>query len=144
MQPIPDTGRHFGSSSSLWRHPSVSGPMTDLESIRSAVTEQGPFGVWGRLVGFGALCNDASIAHKVDGNYMGQATDVALLNALSVSGLPDPRQASSLRSLLCYDMLSSYYQIWVRSVVVHTVWTGPVHRPDHFIAETDTDRTRPD
>jgi hypothetical protein len=51
MQPIPDAERHFGSSSSFRRHPSLSGPMADLESIRSAVTEQGPSGVWDRLVG---------------------------------------------------------------------------------------------
>ena len=51
MQPIPDAERHFGSSSSFRRHASVSGPIADLESIRSAVTEQGPSGIWDRLVG---------------------------------------------------------------------------------------------
>ncbi|KAI0251244.1 hypothetical protein BJV78DRAFT_1347157 [Lactifluus subvellereus] len=40
----------------------------------------------------GALCNNASAARNEDGNYVGQATDVALLNTLSVFGLPDPRQ----------------------------------------------------
>lgn len=44
----------------------------------------------------GAICNDASIARDEDGNYVGQATDVALLNVLSVFDLPDPRQVSSL------------------------------------------------
>jgi len=44
----------------------------------------------------GALCNDASTARNEDGNYVGQATDVALLNALSVFDLPDPRQVCSL------------------------------------------------
>ena len=44
----------------------------------------------------GALCNDASTARNEDGNYVGQATDVALLNVLSVFGLPDPRQVSNL------------------------------------------------
>lgn len=61
----------------------------------------------------GALCNDAIIAHNEDGNYVGQATDVALLNVLSVFGLPDPRQVSRLRSLLCYsiaDFASSDFQ----------------------------------
>lgn len=51
MQPIPDAERHFGSSSSFRRHTSVSGPMADLESIRTAVTEQDPSGIWGKLVG---------------------------------------------------------------------------------------------
>lgn len=51
MQPIHDAERHFGSSSSFRRHSSVSGPIADLESIRSAVTEQGPSGIWDRLVG---------------------------------------------------------------------------------------------
>jgi Ca2+-transporting ATPase len=50
MQPIPDAERHFGSSSSFRRHGGVSGSMADLESIRSAVTEQGPSGIWDRLV----------------------------------------------------------------------------------------------
>jgi Ca2+-transporting ATPase len=39
----------------------------------------------------GAFCNDASTARNEDGNYVGQPTDVALLNVLSVFGLPDPR-----------------------------------------------------
>ncbi|KAN0125537.1 P-type ATPase [Russula decolorans] len=51
MQPIHDAERHFGSSSSFRRHSSISGPIADLESIRSAVTEQGPSGIWDRLVG---------------------------------------------------------------------------------------------
>ena len=51
MQPIPDAERHFGSSSSFRRHGGASGPIADLESIRSAVTEQGPSGIWDRLVG---------------------------------------------------------------------------------------------
>jgi Ca2+-transporting ATPase len=50
MQPVHDAERHFGASSSFRRHTSLSGPITDLESIRSAVTEQGPSGIWDRLV----------------------------------------------------------------------------------------------
>jgi Ca2+-transporting ATPase len=45
----------------------------------------------------GALCNDASIARNEDGIYVGQPTDVALLNVLSVfEDLPDPRQVCGL------------------------------------------------
>jgi len=40
----------------------------------------------------GALCNNASVTHKDDGGFVGQATDVALLNALFLFNLPDPRQ----------------------------------------------------
>jgi Ca2+-transporting ATPase len=48
----------------------------------------------------GALCNDATVSHNEDGEYVGHATDVALLNALSVFGLPDPRQVCSLSTIL--------------------------------------------
>jgi Ca2+-transporting ATPase len=48
----------------------------------------------------GALCNDASIVRNENGEYVGHATDVALLNALSVFGLPDPRQVRSPSTLL--------------------------------------------
>jgi len=48
-----------------------------------------------RTLEVGALCNDASTVRNEDGNYVGQATDVALLDALSVFGLPDPRQVCS-------------------------------------------------
>jgi hypothetical protein len=52
MHAIPDAERHFGSSSSFRRHVSVSGtPMPDLDSIRTAVTERDPSGIWDRLVG---------------------------------------------------------------------------------------------
>ena len=51
MQPVHDAERHFGSSSSFRRHTSLSGPMADLENIRTAVTEQGPSGIWDRCVG---------------------------------------------------------------------------------------------
>ncbi len=44
----------------------------------------------------GALCNDASTARNEDGNYVGHATDVALLNVLPVFDLPDPRQVCNL------------------------------------------------
>ncbi|KAF8262296.1 Ca-transporting ATPase [Lactarius quietus] len=40
----------------------------------------------------GALCNNASATRKEDGDFIGQATDVALLNALFLFNLPDPRQ----------------------------------------------------
>ena len=62
----------------------------------------------------GALCNDASIVRNEDGNYVGQATDVALLNVLSVFGLPDPRQVSSLCSLLVTTSPTLLHQTFKR------------------------------
>jgi Ca2+-transporting ATPase len=53
----------------------------------------------------GALCNDASITRNENDEYVGQATDVALLNALSVFGLPDPRQVCNLSILLSFTSL---------------------------------------
>ncbi|KAJ6623934.1 hypothetical protein B0H10DRAFT_2162271 [Mycena sp. CBHHK59/15] len=39
----------------------------------------------------GALCNNASMARNEEGIFVGQSTDVALLNILHVFGLPDRR-----------------------------------------------------
>lgn len=39
----------------------------------------------------GALCNNASMARNEEGIFVGQSTDVALLNILHVVGLPDRR-----------------------------------------------------
>lgn len=43
----------------------------------------------------GALCNNASLVRNEDGAYVGQSTDVALLNVLEIFGLPDRRPVSS-------------------------------------------------
>lgn len=47
-----------------------------------------------KAVDIGVLCNNASLARNEDGVYVGQATDVALLNVLDVFGLPDRRSVS--------------------------------------------------
>ncbi|KAJ3559192.1 hypothetical protein NP233_g11328 [Leucocoprinus birnbaumii] len=39
----------------------------------------------------GSLCNNASLVKNEDGVFVGQSTDVALLNVLSVVGVPDRR-----------------------------------------------------
>jgi Ca2+-transporting ATPase len=44
----------------------------------------------------GALCNNASIVRNEDGVYVGQSTDVALLNVLDVVGVVDRRAVSNL------------------------------------------------
>lgn len=59
MQPVADAERHFGSSSSFRRHTTPAGPVSPphnsgfpaFESIRSTVVEQGPSGIWDKLVG---------------------------------------------------------------------------------------------
>ncbi|KAH0588507.1 hypothetical protein H2248_004338 [Termitomyces sp. 'cryptogamus'] len=45
-----------------------------------------------KTLDIGAICNNASLVRNEDGNYVGQSTDVALLNVLGVFGLPDRRQ----------------------------------------------------
>lgn len=42
----------------------------------------------------GSLCNNASTTRNEDGEYVGQSTDVALLNVLDVFGIPDQRSVS--------------------------------------------------
>ncbi|KAG6853669.1 hypothetical protein C0991_002467 [Blastosporella zonata] len=44
-----------------------------------------------KTVDIGAICNNASLVRNEDGNYVGQSTDVALLNVLDVFGVPDRR-----------------------------------------------------
>ena len=45
-----------------------------------------------RAMDIGALCNNASIVKNEDGVYVGQSTDVALLNVLQSFDLPDRRE----------------------------------------------------
>lgn len=45
-----------------------------------------------KLLEVGSICNNASAARNADGVYIGQSTDVALLNVLSSFGLDDMRQ----------------------------------------------------
>ena len=45
-----------------------------------------------KTVDIGALCNNASMTRNEDGVYVGQSTDVALLNVLAVFGMVDRRE----------------------------------------------------
>jgi len=45
-----------------------------------------------RALDIGALCNNASIIRNEDGVFVGQSTDVALLNVLQLFGVPDRRE----------------------------------------------------
>ncbi|EGO00590.1 hypothetical protein SERLA73DRAFT_166884 [Serpula lacrymans var. lacrymans S7.3] len=58
------------------------GPST--ESISPAVR---------KALEVGSLCNNASLSSNEDGVLVGQSTDVALLNVLSVFGIPDQRSS---------------------------------------------------
>jgi Ca2+-transporting ATPase len=57
-----------------------------------------------RAMDIGALCNNASIIRNEDGVFVGQSTDVALLNVLQLFDLPDRREVCVmvLRSLSRY------------------------------------------
>ncbi len=47
----------------------------------------------------GSFCNNASLLRNEDGVFVGQSTDVALLNVLSVAGISDRRNVSFLESV---------------------------------------------
>ena len=47
-----------------------------------------------KLLEVGSICNNASATRNSNGVYIGQSTDVALLNVLSPFGLDDMRQVT--------------------------------------------------
>lgn len=49
-----------------------------------------------RAMDIGALCNNASLVKNEDGVYVGQSTDVALLNVLHLFSIPDRRDVSNI------------------------------------------------
>ena len=49
-----------------------------------------------KALDIGALCNNASLEKNQDGVFVGQSTDVALLNVLQIFGFPDRRQVISI------------------------------------------------
>jgi P-type Ca2+ transporter type 2C len=46
----------------------------------------------------GAICNNASASRNEAGVFVGQSTDVAMLNILHVFGMPDPREVNFFSS----------------------------------------------
>jgi len=60
-----------------------------------------------KVLEVGSLCNNASNSRDGDGNYVGQSTDVALLNVLSSFDLPDQRHVCLLfmTSLMFYTKI---------------------------------------
>ena len=49
----------------------------------------------GKAMDIGSLCNNASVQRNEDGVFVGQSTDVALINVLGLFGLPDRREVST-------------------------------------------------
>ena len=63
----------------------------------------------------GVLCNNASITRNEAGAFIGQATDVALLNALFLFNLPDPRQVRRPSSCTAPQPMSTYSPIGIHA-----------------------------
>jgi P-type Ca2+ transporter type 2C len=49
-----------------------------------------------KAMDIGSLCNNASVQRNEDGVFVGQSTDVALINVLGLFGLPDRREVGAL------------------------------------------------
>ena len=54
-----------------------------------------------KLLEVGSICNNASEARNANGVYVGQPTDVALLNVLPSFGLDDMRQVVQ-QIIICF------------------------------------------
>jgi len=62
--------------------------------IDSVVSSSQPSTPVRKALEIGSLCNNATLSGNGDGVYVGQSTDVALLNVLSTFGLQDQRHVS--------------------------------------------------
>ena len=84
--------------------PSV--PVMPAERISPALT---------KTIEIGSLCNNASLTRNEHGEFVGQSTDVALLNVLDVFGIPDQRQVRvvsiGFRAALYCAVLSELHTI---------------------------------
>lgn len=77
----------------------------------------------------GAICNNASSERRENGKYVGQSTDVALLEVLDVFGLEDARRVSFLpfvKQQLHTDNLTDYRR------------TSTDYQKSHSILRTNT------
>ncbi|KAG8220490.1 hypothetical protein J3R82DRAFT_3186 [Butyriboletus roseoflavus] len=59
----------------------------------------------------GSLCNNAVLSQNENGVYIGQSTDVALLNILPTFGLPDQRNAFTRRSEQSFNSERKYMAV---------------------------------
>lgn len=62
--------------------------------IDTVVSSSQPSAPVRKTLEIGSLCNNAILSGSGDGTYVGQSTDVALLNVLSTFGLSDQRHVS--------------------------------------------------
>ena len=62
-----------------------------------------------KLLEVGSICNNASAARNANGVYIGQSTDVALLNALSSFGLEDMRQVIRRTVIRSYELIITLF-----------------------------------
>ena len=54
-----------------------------------------------KALDIGAICNNASTERNQDGQWVGQSTDVALLNVLDIFDVPDRRPVGALLRAVC-------------------------------------------
>ena len=71
----------YAVDETVFLNPSSSAPYSG--TVSPAIT---------RALDIGAICNNASAERNEDGIFVGQSTDVALLNVLDAFGLPDRRK----------------------------------------------------
>lgn len=80
----------------------------------------------------GALCNNASLTRNESGEYVGQSTDVALLNVLDLFGISDPRQVRASRAIspISYEFSRLLLVLpSVRSTLNRNTWRSAVLTP---------------
>jgi P-type Ca2+ transporter type 2C len=73
-----------------------------LNMEKAAAISESPSPAMLKLFEVGALCNNSSTVRNEDKKWLGQSTDVALLNVLDVLELPDPRPVSALYIVTIY------------------------------------------
>ncbi|KAF8806624.1 Ca-transporting ATPase [Phlegmacium glaucopus] len=64
-----------------------------------------------KALDIGALCNNASMTRNEDGVYVGQSTDVALLNVLALFGMVDRREAFERLSEKSFNSEQKYMAV---------------------------------
>ncbi|KIJ66145.1 hypothetical protein HYDPIDRAFT_110324 [Hydnomerulius pinastri MD-312] len=79
-----------------------------VDGLQSAVP---PSSAVRKVLEIGSLCNNASLSKNEDGVYVGQSTDVALLNILSTFDLPDQRHTFTRLSELPFSSERKYMAV---------------------------------
>jgi P-type Ca2+ transporter type 2C len=74
--------------------------MIHVDHTSSPGSQRVPSPAFRKTLEIGSLCNNASLSKNEHGAYIGQSTDVALLNALSAFDMSDQRQVINSFSLV--------------------------------------------